>query len=223
MVRPVAPSGPHASARIVVRRGADSSGSWTRPSGMDEKGVVKRLRYGLCGIAALVAALAWWRSADAPLAGVRLVAVPAVVDGEAELFASEFGRMVVRPVARAGALQLRRHAHEVWFPLGAAEAIHSQGGRWVQERAPAGLYVPPYAMLAWKGDGVLLGFVAAPEDEPTVVGKSDPRLADAADALVLPPGEGRWMLDKLERLVVTGTRRLGPFVDDVASRRVPVT
>jgi FkbM family methyltransferase len=178
---------------------------------------VKRLVFGLVGVAALVAAaIALWSRHDSPLTGVSVVAVPSSVDADVELFATRFGRVLVRSAARARALQFRRHAHEVWLPLGELEAVHSKGGRWERERAPAGLYVPPYAMQAWTGDGALLGFVAAPEDEPTVVAESDARIADAADAVALPSAPGRWMLDKLERVVVEGNRRLGPFDEDAA-------
>jgi FkbM family methyltransferase len=151
---------------------------------------------------------------------VRVLDLPATVDGEAELFATELGRVLVRSVPDRRA-HFHRHAHEMWLPLGDAEAIYRQGERWVRTRLSARqlLYAPPYAMHAWAAPALLLGFVAAPEDAPVYVDESDTRLRDAADAVPLDlagAGTARWLLDKLERVTVTTTHKLGPYARDAA-------
>jgi Methyltransferase FkbM domain len=151
---------------------------------------------------------------------VRVFDLSALAGDEAELFASELGRVVVRRMPD-GRAQFHRHSHEVWLPLDEVEASYSKGGAWMHTRLPAGqlLYTPPYAMHAWPARARLLEFIAAPEDEPTYVDESDPRLRDAADAEPLDPaaaGSRRWMLDKLEAITVTTTRRLEANEREVA-------
>jgi FkbM family methyltransferase len=128
--------------------------------------------------------------------------------------------VVVRSTARRS-LHFHRHAHELWLPLDPAEVVYSERARWVRARPPA-IYIPPYAMHSWKalGDkpGRLLGFVAAPEDEPTHVDERDQRLRDSADGrpLDLDAATARWMLDKLQLVSIAGTQRIGPFARDAA-------
>jgi FkbM family methyltransferase len=125
---------------------------------------------------------------------------------------------------RVRSLHFHRHAHELWLALDPAEAVYSSGAQWVHTRPSAeqGLYVPPYAMHSWKAvgepPGRLLGFVAAPEDEPAVVDEGDERLRDAADAQKIDLGSGtaRWMLDKVQAVSVSGSQQIGPFARDAA-------
>jgi FkbM family methyltransferase len=151
---------------------------------------------------------------------IRVLDLPFTVDNEVELFATEFGRVLVRSVGdrQARSLHFHRHAHEVWLALSDAEATYSEKTRWTHTRLSSGqlLYTPPYAMHAWQG-GELLVFVAAPQDDPEYIETVDPRLRDAADAVRLDLGEAaKWMLDKLEMISVTGTQKLGPFTRDAA-------
>lgn len=152
---------------------------------------------------------------------VRVLDLPAPVDGEIELFATELGRVVVRSIPD-GKLRFHRHAHEMWLPLDDVDATYSHGARWTRTRLSSAnqlLYTPPYAMHAWTESARLVVFVAAPEDDAVEVDANDPRLRDAADAVpvvVAGAGSARWMLDKLETITVAKTHPLGPFAREVA-------
>ncbi len=146
---------------------------------------------------------------------VKVLDLPAQVEGEVELFKTELGRVVVRSLEdrRANTPHFHRHAHETWLPLSEAEATWSEGGRWKHARFSAGqvLYTPPYSISAWRNGGLVLGFVAAPEDEPTYLAD----VQDAADGERIDD-ESKWMLEKVERIAVPAMHQLGPYSRDVA-------
>ncbi|HEY2749219.1 MAG TPA: FkbM family methyltransferase [Polyangia bacterium] len=157
---------------------------------------------------------------DERAGSVRVLDLPARVDGESELFATALGRVVVRSVSD-GKLRFHRHAHEMWLPLDDVDATYSQGARWMRTRLSANqlLYTPPYAMHAWTERARLVVFVAAPEDDAVEVEANDPRLRDAADAVpvvLTEAGSARWMLDKLETITVGKTHWLGPYARQIA-------
>ncbi len=146
---------------------------------------------------------------------VKVQDLPSQVDGEVELFKTELGRVVVRSLRdrRANVPHFHRHAHETWLPLDEAEATWSEGGRLTHARLSAGqaLYTPPYSISAWKNGALVLGFVAAPEDEPTYV----EAVQNAADGVRIE-AEPKWMLEKLERIAVPARHQLGPYSREVA-------
>jgi FkbM family methyltransferase len=183
------------------------------------EGLISRRIIAVILLAIAIAVAVWWlrpRRPTAPVSDrretVKVMDVPAHGDGDVELWKMELGRVVVRSLQNRQKLQFHRHAHETWIPLGEAEATWSQRGGWAQARlsSPQMLYTPPYSISAWKGGGVMLGFIAAPEDEPS----SGSSLEDAADAVVLD-GDAPWMLEKLERITVPATRRLGPWSREI--------
>jgi FkbM family methyltransferase len=164
------------------------------------------------GVVAVVAAvlIVGLGSPRAPLPGVRVLDLPERVQGERQVFATRFGRVVLRS---ASPLTTRREAHELWLALGRSEATASVAGQ-LQHLALApgqGLYAPPYSLRSWSG-GEALGFVTAPEDAP--IAADEARLADAPDVERVGPAPRTWMLGKLEIVTVTAAQAIGPFEED---------
>ncbi len=135
----------------------------------------------LLGVGAVALLLHFGHSGQ--LTRVRVLDLPAKVDGEVELFKTQFGRVLVRGPER---LHFHRHTHETW--IGDTEIR----------------YAPPYVTHAWMS-GVV--FAAAPEDDPEYAGEADTSSSVTAD---------RWMLDKLERISVSATGKLGSYSGDAA-------
>jgi FkbM family methyltransferase len=141
------------------------------------------------------------RRADPPR--VKVVDLPATVDGQVELFKTELGRVLVHSPSdrHARSRHFHRHTHETSLALGGADAI----------------YTPPFAIGG--GDGATrLVFAAAPEDEPVYLDEAAAPLpfAEAERFSLTETRPARWMLDKLEKISVVATHTLGPYTGDAA-------
>jgi FkbM family methyltransferase len=151
------------------------------------------VRFFVLGLIAIgAAAFLIGRRPVAPLAKkppetVKVLEVPQ--RGDVELWKTELGRVVVR--AAEPRPHFHRHAHATW--------LGESGEIW---------YAPPYSV--WKSDGPMVGFIAAPQDEPTYAAE-----APEAAKVVRIDGEQKWMLEKLERIVVPARQQLGPYAREI--------